>query len=103
GDLLGTTVTIGDLVAAAIEVLNSDDFDGDPSVAKVALQTALAPVENVSVPVDRILGATPFENRVIGSIGSSTGDELPFNVYDILSGTAMVLGDGEAVGFDTDV
>ena len=103
GDLLGTTVTIGDLVAAAIEVLNSDDFDGDPSVAKVALQTALAPVENVSVPVDRILGATPFENRVIGSIGSSTGDELPFNVYDILSGAAMVLGDGEAVGFDTDV
>ncbi|MEP0707775.1 MAG: TadG family pilus assembly protein [Parvibaculum sp.] len=103
GDLLDTEVAIGDIVAAAVDVLNGESFEGDPSVAKVALQTALSPVENVTVPLDQILDATPFVNRVIGSIGSSAGDNVPFNVYDILTGTAMVAGEGEVVGFDTDV
>lgn len=103
GDLLDANVAIGDIVSAAIDVLNSETFEGDPSVAKVALQTALTPVENLTIPLDRVLGATPFENRVIGSIGSTAGDEIPFNVYDILSGTAMVLGEGQAIGFDTDI
>lgn len=103
GDLLDTEVAIGDIVAAAVDVLNGESFEGDPSVAKVALQTALSPVENVTVPLDQILDATPFANRVIGSIGSSAGDSVPFNVYDILTGTAMVAGEGEVVGFDTDV
>lgn len=103
GDLLGADVTIGEIVAAAVEVLNGENFEGDPSVAKLALQTALAPVGNVSVPLDQIIGAVPFANRVIGSIGSSAGSELPFNVYDILSGTVMAAGDGQVVGFDTDI
>ncbi|MBC7286168.1 hypothetical protein, partial [Hoeflea sp.] len=38
-----------------------------------------------------------------GSIGSALGDDVPFNLFDLVSGTAMALGEGQAVGFDTDV
>jgi uncharacterized membrane protein len=103
GDLLDADIAIGDIVAAAIDVLNGENFEGDPSVARVALQTALSPVDSVTVPLDQILDATPFVNRTIGSIGSSAGDDVPFNVYDILTGTAMVVGEGKVVGFDTEI
>lgn len=103
GDLLGTTVTAGQLLDAAIEVLNGETAEGNPSVAKVALQSALAPVQNGSIPVDRILGATPYSDRVIGSVTPLIGRSTPYNVLDLLTGMATVLGSGRAVGFDTNV
>lgn len=103
GDLLGTTVTAGNILAAAADVLNGETANGNPSVARVALQTALTPVQNASVPVDALLDATPFSNRVIGSIQHVPGNDIPYNVFDLLSGTATILGSGEAVGFSTNV
>lgn len=103
GDLLGTTVTAGQLLDAAIEVLNGETAEGNPSVAKVALQSALAPVQNGSIPVDRILGATPYSDRVIGSVQTIPGSTIPIGVLDLLTGTATLLGEGKAVGFGTNV
>jgi len=103
GDLLGTTVKAGDILDAAIDVLNGETASGNPSVAKLALQTALGPVSNASVPVNQLLDATPFVSRTIGSVQSAFGNDIPYNVFNLLSGTAMILGEGKAVGFDTDV
>ncbi|MEQ8268707.1 MAG: TadG family pilus assembly protein [Parvibaculum sp.] len=103
GDLLETTVTLGDLAAAAVEVLNGDTYEGDPAVAGVALEAALLPVQNVSVPLDQILNAAPFLNRTIGSVDSGLNDELDFNLLNLVSGAAMAAGAGQAVGFDADV
>lgn len=103
GDLLGTTVTAGQLLAAAVEVLNGETTEGNPSVARVALQSALAPVQNGSVPVDGILGATPYSDRVIGSVQTIPGSTIPIGVLDLLTGAATLLGQGQAVGFGTNV
>jgi uncharacterized membrane protein len=103
GDLLGTTVTAGDILDAAIDVLNGETASGNPSVAKLALQTALSPVSNATVPVNQLLDATPFVNRTIGSVQSALGNDIPYNVFDLLSGSAMILGTGKAVGFGTNV
>ncbi|MBX3445776.1 MAG: hypothetical protein KF765_03395 [Parvibaculaceae bacterium] len=103
GDLLGTTVTAGQLLDAAVEVLNGETAEGNPSVARVALQSALAPVQNGSVPVDGILGATPYSDRVIGSVQTIPGSTIPIGVLDLLTGTATLLGQGQAVGFGTNV
>jgi uncharacterized membrane protein len=103
GDLLGTTVTAGDILDAAIDVLNGETANGNPSVAKLALQTALSPVSNATVPVNQLLDATPFVNRTIGSVQSAVGNDIPYNVFDLLSGSAMILGTGKAVGFNTNV
>lgn len=103
GDLLRTTVTAGDILDAAIDALNGQSASGNPSVAKVALQSALNPVRNASVPVNQLLDATPFVNRTIGSVQSAVGNDIPYNVLDLLSGSAMILGTGKAVGFNTNV
>lgn len=103
GDLLGTTVTAGDILDAAIDVLNGETASGNPSAAKLALQTALSPVSNATVPVNQLLDATPFVNRTIGSVQSAVGNDIPYNVLDLLSGSAMILGTGKAVGFNTNV
>lgn len=103
GDLLGTTVTVGDILDAAIDVLNGETATGNPSVAKVALQSALGSVRNASVPVNQLLDATPFVNRTIGSVQSAVGNDIPYNVFDLLSGNAMIIGTGKAVGFNTNV
>lgn len=103
GDLLETTATVGDILDAAIEVLNGETFEGDPSVAKVALQSALLPIQNASIPLDQLLGAAPILDRTIGSIQSLTRSEVPYNLLDLLTGTAMILGQGEAVGFSTNL
>lgn len=103
GDLLGTSVTAGNILDAAIDVLNGETATGSPSVAKVALQSALSPVRNANVPVDQLLDAGPFANRVIGSVQSAVGNDIPYNVFDLLSGSATILGAGKAVGFNTNV
>lgn len=103
GDLLGTTVTAGNILAAAADVLNGETANGNPSVARIALQTALTPVQNASVSLGHLLGPTPFANRVIGSVVSIREKDTPYNVFDLLSGTATIMGEGEAVGFNTNV
>lgn len=103
GDLLEAGVTVGDMLNAAVEVLTGDSFEGDPSVATLALQTALSPVGNTPVDLGDVLDLAPVAQRTVGSIGSALGDDVPFNLFDLVSGTAMALGEGQAVGFDTDV
>lgn len=103
GDLLEAGVTVGDILGAAVEVLTGDSFEGDPSVATLALQTALSPVGNTPVDLGDVLDLAPVAQRTVGSIGSSLGDDVPFNLFDLVSGTAMAIGEGQAVGFDTDV
>lgn len=101
GDLLNTNVTVGDLVAAAVDVLTGDTFEGNPAVARVALESILLPAANQSLQLDQLLNATPFSDRTIGSIGEMRGDPLVFNLFDLVSGTAAVLGEGETVAFST--
>jgi uncharacterized membrane protein len=101
GDLLNTNVTVGDLVAAAVDVLTGDTFEGNPAVARVALESILLPAANQSLQLDQLLNATPFSDRTIGSIGEMRGDPLVFNLFDLVSGTASVLGEGETVAFST--
>lgn len=103
GDLLQANVTIGDLVDAAVEVLTSDSYEGNPAVAKLALETALLPVAGVPVQLGELLNAAPFADRTIGSIGSIPGNELVFNLFDLVSGTAMAAGEGQTVGFNAGV
>jgi len=103
GDLLEAGVTVGDMLNAAVEVLTGDSFEGDPSVATLALQTALSPVGNTPVDLGDVLDLAPVAQRTVGAIGSALGDDVPFNLFDLVSGTAMALGEGQAVGFDTDV
>lgn len=99
GDLLSADVTLGNLVAAAVEVLNSDTYEGDRANALQAL--VQLPAAGVSVPLDRIVDATPFIDRTIGSIGSGLGDGLDFNLLNLVSGAATAMGEGQAVGFNT--
>ncbi|GMV61787.1 MAG: hypothetical protein AMXMBFR74_09560 [Parvibaculum sp.] len=103
GDLLEAGVTVGDILSAAVEVLTGDSFEGDPSVATLALQTALSPVGNTQVDLGDVLDLAPVAQRTVGSIGSAFGDDVPFNLFDLVSGTAVALGEGQVVGFDTDV
>lgn len=103
GDLLEAGVTVGDILGATVEVLTGDSFEGDPSVATLALQTALSPVGNTPVNLGDVLDLAPVSQRTVGSIGSALGGDVPFNLFDLVSGTAMALGEGQAVGFDTDV
>ncbi|MDZ4380985.1 MAG: TadG family pilus assembly protein [Parvibaculum sp.] len=103
GDLLEAGVTVGDILGAAVEVLTGDSFEGDPSVATLALQTALSPVGSTPVDLGDVLDLAPIAQRTVGSIGSAPGGDVPFNLFDLVSGTAMALGEGQAVGFDTDV
>lgn len=100
GDLLGATVTIGDILNAAVEVLTGDTFDGDPSVAKLALQTALSPVSGKTVDVGDVLDLAPIAQRTVGSVGSSLGEGVPFNLLNLVSGTAMAVGEGQTVGIN---
>lgn len=98
-DLLDTSVTLGNLVTAAVEVLNSDSYSGDRANALQAL--AQLPAVGASVPLNRVLNAAPYLDRTIGSIGSTAGSGTTFNLFDLLSGTAMALGEGQLVGFNT--
>ncbi|WP_041535766.1 pilus assembly protein TadG-related protein [Parvibaculum lavamentivorans] len=100
GDLLSGNATVADLVRAAVDVLNSETFDGNPAVARGALEAALNPAGNISVPLNDILNATPFLNRTIGSVASGASEGQSFNLLDLVSGTAMVLGQGNAVNFN---
>ncbi|MEP2828701.1 TadG family pilus assembly protein [Parvibaculum sp.] len=103
GDLLEAGASVGDILNAAVDVLTGDTFDGDPSVATLALQTALSPVGGTPVDLGDVLDLAPIAQRTIGSVGSSLSEGVPFNLFNLLSGTAMALGEGQAVGFDTDV
>lgn len=101
GDVLAANVTLGNLVVAAVEVLNSDSYEGDRANALQAL--AQLPAAGVSVPLNDLLGAAPFLDRTIGSIRSDAGNDLNFNLLGLISGAAMAAGQGQAVGFGTDV
>ncbi|MBX3495154.1 MAG: hypothetical protein KF769_02835 [Parvibaculum sp.] len=103
GNLLATNVTIGDLVAAAVEVLTGENYEGNPAVAKLALEAALLPVANNSVQLGDLLNATPFASRTIGSITTSAGNDLAFNLFDLVSGAALLTGAGQTVGFNATV
>lgn len=103
GDLLEAGVTVGDILGAAVEVLTGDSFEGDPSVATLALQTALSPVGNTPIDIGDVLDLAPVAQRTVGSIGPALGNDVPFNLFDLVSGTAVALGEGQAVGFDTNV
>jgi len=103
GDLLEAGASVGDILNAAVDVLTGDNFDGDPSVATLALQTALSPVGGTPVDLGDVLDLAPIAQRTIGSVGSALSEGVPFNLFNLLSGTAMALGEGQAVGFDTDV
>lgn len=103
GDLLEAGATVGDILNASVDVLTGETFDGDPSVARLALQTALSPVADTPVDLGNVFDFTPMAQRTIGSVGSSLGEGVPFNLFDLVSGTAMAVGEGQAVGFDTDV
>lgn len=102
-DLLEASVTVGDILNAAVDVLAGDTFEGDPSVATLALQTAFSPISGTPVDLSRVLDLAPIAQRTVGSVGSSLADGVPFNLMSLVSGTAMVLGEGQSVGFDTNV
>lgn len=97
-DLLSENVSVGDIFGAALDVLNESDADGYNAVSD--LDFHLGPVKGVTIALNQLLDATPFVNRVIGSVESLPGTEIPFNVANLLSGTAIILGDGKAVNFN---
>lgn len=97
GDLLETDVTLGDLATAAL-ALDNEDCTGDGCTGALDAMAKLP--AGPSVSLDDILGAAPFLERTIGSVGSSANGDQRFNLYDLVSGTAMAAGAGQTVGFD---
>ncbi|MCF8470506.1 MAG: hypothetical protein K9G30_06960 [Parvibaculum sp.] len=97
GDLLETDVTLGDLAIAA-QALDSEDCTGEGCTGALDAMAKLP--AGPSVSLGDILGAAPFLERTIGSVGSSANGDQSFNLYDLVSGTAMAAGTGQAVAFD---
>ena len=97
GDLLNTQITMSDL-NFALTALDNDDCSGDCAYARSVFANLTA--GGTSVPVNSILDAPPFLDRTIGSVGSSLDSAQTFNILDLLSGAAIVMGEGRAVAFN---
>lgn len=87
GDLLEMDVTLGDLAYA---------FDcAGAGCARTVFENLST--GGTSVPLNKILNATPLNDRKIGSISPNLNQRQTFNVLDLLAGSAMAMGEGQVV------
>lgn len=96
-ELLNTEVEISDL-SFALTALDNSACSGDCAYARNVFVSLTA--GGTSVPLNKILNAAPIADRAIGITGSSLRDPQIFNVLDLLSGTAMAMGEGRAVAVE---
>lgn len=97
GDLANTTVTIGQLIAAARATLNVQP-GGNSSAALDALNViSLQTPQAVSATVSQLADTAVWEKRRIGSIVRRTPGRAAINLFDLISATARVYGAGHLV------